>query len=182
MRGADSARNYYQLKDAAQRALLSVRRPLETDSRADHGAGGGTEGPVDAGGSHGERGGRRIAEASYTQRIEFFPELQLPVLFSFNVDTVSAGYSAPTLSRIRRIESKSRPAQPDFPDNNDKAVLGVRGAFCVQALTFFLHDAGVGRILERCKVCVDEARTADCRAQQLDGNAHVASVLDRCGS
>ena len=37
------------------------------------------------------RSGRRIAEASYTQQIEFFPRYQYPVLFSFNVDSVSVG-------------------------------------------------------------------------------------------
>jgi hypothetical protein len=93
VRGADSAWNYYQLKDAAQRALLfgtqasskqihgqileravELRVPLM---------------PEDLTVSW--RAGRRIAEASYTQQIEFFPKYNYPVLFSFNVDTVSVG-------------------------------------------------------------------------------------------
>jgi hypothetical protein len=93
VRGADSAWNYYQLKDAAQRALLfgtqasskqihgqimeravELRVPLM---------------PQDLTVSW--RAGRRIAEASYTQQIEFFPKYIYPVLFSFNVDTVSVG-------------------------------------------------------------------------------------------
>ncbi|HVQ16405.1 MAG TPA: hypothetical protein VMS40_22540 [Vicinamibacterales bacterium] len=93
VRGADSAWNYYQLKDAAQRALLfgaqasskqiheqimeravELRLPLM---------------PNDLMVSW--RSGRRIAEASYTQQIEFFPKYVYPILFSFNVDTVSVG-------------------------------------------------------------------------------------------
>ena len=93
VRGADSAWNYYQLKDAAARALLfgsqassrqihqqimeratELRIPLEPDDL-----------------TVSWRSGRRIAEASYTQQIEFFPRYQYPVLFSFNVDAVSVG-------------------------------------------------------------------------------------------
>ena len=93
VRGADSAWNYYQLKDAAQRALLfgtqasskqihgqimeravELRVPLM---------------PEDLTVSW--RAGRRIAEAYYTQQIELFPKYIYPVLFSFNVDTVSVG-------------------------------------------------------------------------------------------
>ena len=93
VRGADSAWNYYQLKDAAQRALLfgaqassqqihaqimeravELRLPLmPEDLRVSW------------------RSGRRLAEASYTQQIEFFPRYRYPVLFSFNVDAVSVG-------------------------------------------------------------------------------------------
>lgn len=93
VRGADSAWNYYQLKDAAQRALLfgaqatskqiheqimeravELRVPLMPDEL-----------------TVSWRAGRRIAEASYTQQIEFFPSYRYPVLFSFNVDAVSVG-------------------------------------------------------------------------------------------
>jgi len=93
VRGADSAWNYYQLKDAAQRALLfgtqassrqiheqimeragELRLPLMPDNL-----------------SVSWRSGRRTAEASYTQQIEFFPSYRYPILFSFNVDTVSVG-------------------------------------------------------------------------------------------
>jgi hypothetical protein len=37
------------------------------------------------------RAGRRIADASYTEQIQFFPSYPYPVLFSFNVDTPSVG-------------------------------------------------------------------------------------------
>ena len=93
VRGADSAWNYYQLKDAAQRALLfgtqasskqihgqimeravELRVPLMPEAL-----------------TVSWRAGRRIAEASYTQQIEFFPKYNYPVFFSFNVDTVSVG-------------------------------------------------------------------------------------------
>jgi|SRR5688572_2990854 hypothetical protein len=93
VRGADSAWNYYQLKDAAERALLfgssltsqqvhtqimerasELRIPLNPEDLSVR-----------------WRTGRRIAEASYTQPIEFLPNYRYPVLFSFNVDTVVAG-------------------------------------------------------------------------------------------
>jgi hypothetical protein len=93
VRGADSAWNYYQLKDAAQRALLfgtqasskqiheqimeratELQLPLRPENL-----------------TVSWRAGRRMAEASYTQSIEFFPRYRYPVLFSFNVDTVSVG-------------------------------------------------------------------------------------------
>jgi len=93
VRGADSAWNYYQLKDAAERALLfgssltsqqvhaqimerasELRIPLKPEDLSVR-----------------WRTGRRIAEASYTQQIEFLPNYPYPVLFSFNVDTVVVG-------------------------------------------------------------------------------------------
>ena len=92
-RGGDSAWRYYQLKDAAERALLfgssatserlhsqimesamDLQIPLEPEDLRVH-----------------WRTGRRIAEASYTQPIEFFPSYRYPVQFSFNVDTVAVG-------------------------------------------------------------------------------------------
>ena len=93
VRGADSAWNYYQLKDAAQRALLFG---AQASSRQIHGQI--MERavelrvplmPEDLTVSW--RAGRRVAEASYTQQIEFFPRYLYPVLFSFNVDSVSVG-------------------------------------------------------------------------------------------
>ena len=92
VRGADSAWNYYQLKDAAQRALLFG---AQVSSRQIH------EQIMERAGELrvplmpndlivSWRAGRRIAEASYTQQIEFFPRYRYPVLFSFNVDTVLA--------------------------------------------------------------------------------------------
>ena len=93
VRGADSAWNYYQLKDAAQRALLFG---AQVSSRQIH------EQIMERAGELrvplmpndlivSWRAGRRIAEASYTQQIEFFPKYTYPILFSFNVDTVSVG-------------------------------------------------------------------------------------------
>jgi hypothetical protein len=93
VRGADSAWHYYQLKDAAERALLFgsqrtskqvhaqiMERALELQLPLN---------PEDLSVRWGN--GRRIAEASYTQQIEFLPRYQYPVLFSFNVDTVAVG-------------------------------------------------------------------------------------------
>ena len=96
VRGADSAWNYYQLKDAAQRALLfgtqasskqihgqimeravELRVPLM---------------PEDLTVSW--RAGRRIAEASYTQQIEFFPKYHLSSLILVQRGYGVGGYSA----------------------------------------------------------------------------------------
>jgi hypothetical protein len=93
VRGADSVWNYYQLKDAAQRALLfgskatsqqvhtqimetanDLRIPLKPEDLSVR-----------------WRTGRRTAAASYTQEIEFLPNYPYPVLFSFNVDNVAVG-------------------------------------------------------------------------------------------
>ena len=93
VRGADSAWNYYQLKDAAQRALVfgaqasSKQVHEQIMERA-----GELQIPLNpADLTVSWRSGRRIAEAEYTQQIEFFPRYRYPVLFSFNVDTVSVG-------------------------------------------------------------------------------------------
>jgi len=93
VRGADSAWNYYQLKDAAQRALVFgtqasskqvheqiMERAVELQIPLR---------PADLTVSW--RSGRRIAEAEYTQQIEFFPRYRYPILFSFEVDAVSVG-------------------------------------------------------------------------------------------
>jgi hypothetical protein len=93
VRGGDSAWNYYQLKDSAQRALLfgssltsqqvhtqimetaaQLRIPMKPEDLSVR-----------------WRTGRRIAEGSYTQPIEFLPNYPYPVLFSFTVDTVVVG-------------------------------------------------------------------------------------------
>jgi hypothetical protein len=93
VRGADSVWNYYQLKDAAERALLfgaqrtsqqvhqqimeralELQLPLKPEDLFIRWA-----------------TGRRIAEASYTQQVEFLPNYPYPVEFSFNVNTVVVG-------------------------------------------------------------------------------------------
>jgi hypothetical protein len=91
--GADSVWNYYQLKDAAERALLFG---AQRSSQQVHAQIMETAGelrlplmPEDL--SIRWRDGRRIAEASYTQQIEFFPNYLYPILFSFNVDTPVVG-------------------------------------------------------------------------------------------
>ena len=93
VRGADSAWNYYQLKDAAQRALVfgtqssSKQVHEQIMERAEE-----LQIPLNpADLTVSWRSGRRIAEAEYTQQIEFFPRYRYPVLFSFNVDAVSVG-------------------------------------------------------------------------------------------
>jgi hypothetical protein len=91
--GADSVWHYYQLKDAAERALLfgSSRTSQQVHAQIMESA---TElrlplKPEDL--TVRWRTGRRIAEASYTQQIEFFPHYAYPFLYSFNVDTPSVG-------------------------------------------------------------------------------------------
>ena len=93
VRAADSAWNYYQLKDSAQRALLfgsklssqqvhqqimetagELRLPLKPEDLSVR-----------------WRSGRRLALASYTQQIEFLPNYPYPILFSFDVDAAAVG-------------------------------------------------------------------------------------------
>ena len=89
VRAADSAWNYYQLKDAAQRALLFGSRLTSQQLHQQIlQTAGDLELPLKAEDlSVRWRSGRRIAEASYTHQIEFLPNYRYPVLFSFNVDT-----------------------------------------------------------------------------------------------
>ena len=109
VRAADSAWNYYQLKDAAERALLfgsklssqqvhqqimetanELRLPLQPEDLSVR-----------------WRSGRRLALASYTQQIEFLPTYPYPILFSFNVDTAAVG-TAPDDEEYPPIYSDSR--------------------------------------------------------------------------
>ena len=109
VRAADSAWNYYQLKDAAERALLfgsklssqqvhqqimetanELRLPLQPEDLSVR-----------------WRSGRRLALASYTQQIEFLPNYPYPILFSFNVDTAAVG-TAPDDEEYPPIYSDSK--------------------------------------------------------------------------
>jgi hypothetical protein len=93
VRAGDSAWNYYRLKDAAERALLfgakstsqqlhqqimesalELQLPLRPEDLSVR-----------------WRTGRRVAEARYTQQIEFLPNYPYPVEFSFIVDAVAVG-------------------------------------------------------------------------------------------
>jgi hypothetical protein len=93
VRGGDSVWSYYQLKDAAERALLfgaqrtsqelhtqvmeraaELQLPLKPENLRIRWS-----------------PGRRIAEGSYTQAVEFLPNYPYPIVFSFNVDTVVVG-------------------------------------------------------------------------------------------
>jgi hypothetical protein len=93
VRAGDSAWNYYQLKDSAERALLfgskstsqqlhqqimesamDLQLPLKPEDLRVR-----------------WRTGRRVAEAQYTQQIEFLPSYPYPVVFSFSVDAVAVG-------------------------------------------------------------------------------------------
>ena len=106
VRAADSAWNYYQLKDAAQRALLfgsklssqqvhqqimetagELRLPLKPEDLSVR-----------------WRSGRRLALASYTQQIEFLPNYPYPILFSFDVDAAAVG-TAPDDEEYPPIDS-----------------------------------------------------------------------------
>ena len=93
VRGADSVWNYYQLKDAAERALLfgsqrtSQQLHAQIMERAEE-----LQLPLEPEDLRVRWGtGRRIAEASYTQSVEFLPNYAYPVKFSFNVNTVAVG-------------------------------------------------------------------------------------------
>jgi hypothetical protein len=93
VRGADSVWNYYQLKDAAERALLfgsqrtSQQLHAQIMERAEE-----LQLPLEPEDLRVRWGtGRRIAEASYTQSVEFLPNYPYPVKFSFNVNTVVVG-------------------------------------------------------------------------------------------
>jgi len=93
VRGADAAFGYYQLKDAAQQAVLfagsspsarlheqilakamDLEIPLQPEDLSVRVA-----------------AGRRVAEAAYTKPIEFFPNYPYAVRFSFAVDAVAVG-------------------------------------------------------------------------------------------
>jgi hypothetical protein len=93
VRGGDVLWNYYQFKDAAARALLfgakstsqqlhmqivetamELQIPLKPEDLSVR-----------------WRTGHRVAEASYTQQVEFFPNYAYPVAFSFHVDTLAVG-------------------------------------------------------------------------------------------
>jgi hypothetical protein len=93
VRAGDSAWNYYQLKDTAERALLfggtasskqlheqimesakDLELPLKPEDLRIR-----------------WRPGRRVADAQYTQQIEFFPNYLHPVVFSFTVEAVAVG-------------------------------------------------------------------------------------------
>jgi len=93
VRGADASWNYYQLKDAAQRAVLFGAQSTSAQIHAQIMAtAADLKVPLKA-----EdlvvrmRLGRRVAEGKYTQRIEFFPNYQYPVTFSFAVDAATLG-------------------------------------------------------------------------------------------
>jgi hypothetical protein len=109
VRAADSAWNYYQLKDGAERALLfgsklssqqvhqqimeaanELRLPLKPEDLSVR-----------------WRSGRRHAVASYTQQIEFLPNYPYPILFSFSVDA-AAVERAPDDEEYPPIYSDSR--------------------------------------------------------------------------
>ena len=93
VRGADAAWDYYQLKDAAQRTLLFGSSSTSAQLRAQILATA-TDlqiplRPEDI--TVRRQGGRQLAEATYTEPIEFFPNYEYPVTFSFVVESVTVG-------------------------------------------------------------------------------------------
>jgi hypothetical protein len=97
IRGADSLWSYYKFKDETQRMLLfgssSTTEELQSQILS---AAADLEVPLTAERLSVRRDGRRsVAEASYTQRIEFFPNYPYPVEFSFVVDAVSISPATP---------------------------------------------------------------------------------------
>ena len=95
-RGGADVWNYYQLKDAAERALLfgakSTSQQLHTQIIETAMELQIPLKPEDL--SVRWRTGRRVAHASYTQAVEFFPRYSYPIPFSFNVDAVAVGASS----------------------------------------------------------------------------------------
>jgi hypothetical protein len=101
IRGADSLWSYYKFKDEAQRMLLfgsgSTTEELQAQILS---AAADLEIPLAAERLSVRRDGRRsVAEASYTQRVEFFPNYPYPVEFSFVVEAVSISPAAPERKR-----------------------------------------------------------------------------------
>lgn len=97
VRGADAAWNYYQLKDAAQRALLfgasATSGQLHTQIMSEAGTLKIPLRPENLAVQN--QGGRRVASAVYTQPIEFFPNYLYPFEFSFTVESINTGATPP---------------------------------------------------------------------------------------
>ena len=93
VRSADAAWNYYQFKDAAQRALLFGAQSTSSQIHAQiMSTAMDLKLPVRSEDLTVRlRTGRRYAEATYTQQIEFFPNYPYPVTFSFAVDAATLG-------------------------------------------------------------------------------------------
>jgi hypothetical protein len=101
IRGADSMWSYYKLKDEAQRMLLfgstSTTEELQSQILS---AAADLEIPLTAERLSVRRDGRRaVAEASYTQQVEFFPNYPYPIEFSFVVDSVAISPGVPEKPR-----------------------------------------------------------------------------------
>lgn len=97
IRGADSLWGYYKLKDETQRMLLfgstSTTEELQAQILS---AAADLEIPLTAERLSVTRDGRRaVAEASYTQQVEFLPNYPYPVEFSFVVDAPSISPGGP---------------------------------------------------------------------------------------
>jgi len=92
-RGAWATWNYYQLRDAAQQLLTFSSRARSSDLhneilvKAQE-----LNLPLKPEDLNVHRDGvRTVAEASYTQRVQFFPYYSYPITFSFLVDALSLG-------------------------------------------------------------------------------------------
>ncbi len=86
-----AAWNYYQLRDAAQEAVMfgAQEQPAQIQARILKKAGE-LDLPVDVDAVTVERQGTRTqAVANYTQSVEVFPRVPYPFKFSFNVESVS---------------------------------------------------------------------------------------------
>jgi hypothetical protein len=97
IRGADSVWSYYKFKDETQRTLLfgssSTVEELQSQIMS---AAADLKIPLTAERLSVRRDGRRaVAEASYTQPVEFFPNYLYPIEFSFVVDAVTINVTGP---------------------------------------------------------------------------------------
>jgi|RhiMetdeSRZDD1v2_1073273.scaffolds.fasta_scaffold68716_3 hypothetical protein len=100
-RGAWAAYNYYQLKDAAQQLVTfsqkatSEQLQQEIVAKAEE-----LNLPLKAEDVSVRRDGvRMVAEGSYVQDIEFFPNFPYPITFSFVVDALTLDSPAPRRRR-----------------------------------------------------------------------------------
>ena len=96
-RGAWATWNYYQLRDSAQQLVMFSQKATSTELSGEIVAKAKELNvplrPEDV--KVHRDGVRTVAQASYTQAIEFFPNYPYPIKFSFLVDAVSLGGMPP---------------------------------------------------------------------------------------
>lgn len=102
-----AAKSYFQFKEAAQQAVLFGAESTPEDiqqlilERADE-----FDIPIAADDVSVNRdGGRTWAEASYRERVEYFPNQTYPINWSFSVEAYSMVLGAPSTAPVKRPKS-----------------------------------------------------------------------------